>query len=625
VSVVQQKLSQAFALHTAGQIAKAEPLYREILQAEPKHFDALHMLGVVYLQSGRTAEALRLITKAVTLNPTATALNNQGNALQALERYEDALASYDKAVTAKPDYTEALKNRIAMLQALHRHSEAIAANDALIAVNPGNAEAYTNRGVSQHALGHYGEALASYEKALALNPRLAAALNNRGDALRMLGRLDEALESYARAVAIDPNLTQAVINSAGTLRALRRYDEALKAYDRVLSANPAHAGALSNRAIVLRDLLRYDEALACVDKAVKLDPKDCDAWVNRGSVLHEMNRDRDAVASFDKALALDAAHADAHWNKALSLLMMGDFAQGWKAFEWRRRRREAAAPRSFCAPIWSGDTVKGGALLVWGEQGVGDELFYSGMIGDLAARGMDICLEADKRLLPLFQRSYPAVTAIARSTSPDPAANDARIQAQISTASLGQYVRRAPSAFPTERRAYLQADAARAARYRAQLLTGGKTRLIGVSWVSKNPDFGIHKSSRLREWGPIWDAAGDHTQFVDLQYGDTTEERAATPLDLQHLDDLDLFNDLDGLAALITACDLVITVSNTTAHLAGALGVPVWVLVPAGNGTLWYWSPAVAPLWYPSARVFKQSRVNDWSDVIDRVAAEAAR
>ncbi len=619
-SAVQQKLAQAFAFHKAGEVAKAEPLYREILQAEPKHFDAMHMLGVVHLQTGRNDEAVRLITKAVRLNPSAVVLNNQGNALQSLNRYEDALASYDQALAAKPDYDEARKNRGAALQALQRHEDALAVFSEILSTHANNPEVLNNTGVSLFALGRYADALSSWDKALRLAPGVAALFNNRGDALRLLERPEEALASYAQALAIDPAMTEALLGSGGTQRILRRFDDALKTYDHILRGDPKNLGALSNKSVVLRDLLHYDEALVCVVAALALKPHYVEALINRGTVLHEMGRDDAALASFDAALKYEPGNAEAHWNKALSLLSLGDLARGWTEYEWRWQRPGfKSAARGFTQPLWQGEELDG-ALLLWGEQGVGDELLYASMVGDLVQRGLPIIWEADKRLVPLFQRSLPHTKVIARMTPPDPVTADKIIHAQISSASLGQHLRRTAADFPA-RLGYLRADETRAKDYRQRLL-GDKKRLVGVSWVSKNPDFGVHKSSRLSDWAPLWQAAGEHTQFVDLQYGDTIAERNAAPVSPHHLDDLDLFNDIDGLAALIAACDLVITVSNTTAHLAGALGVPVWVLVPPGNGKLWYWNDAVDARWYSAARVFKQEAGRGWPGVIGRVARE---
>jgi ADP-heptose:LPS heptosyltransferase len=212
---------------------------------------------------------------------------------------------------------------------------------------------------------------------------------------------------------------------------------------------------------------------------------------------------------------------------------------------------------------------------------------------------------------------------VGRSTPPHPATQAPDITAQISTASLGQHLRRHLDQFPRDRVAYLKADATRAARYRAQVRADGKTQLVGVSWISKNPERGIHKTCALDAMAPLWQAWSSNTTFVDLQYGDTAQERAAFGRPLMHIGDLDLFHDIDGLAALISTCDRVVTVSNTTAHLAGALGVPVDVIVPAGTGRLWYWGidQAKSP-WYPSATLYKQTAPNRWDDTITRIARQ---
>ncbi len=629
---VQQKLMQAFAFHRAGRVLEAEPLYKEVLQAAPRHFDALHMLGVVHLQTGQYEAALRSINKAIEINPQAPiALNNRGNALQALRRHQDALASYDEALTIKPDYDDALRNRGDILQALDRHEEALISYDAALGINPNNAEAHNNRGVSFNVLRRHEAALESYGKALALNPRYAEALNNRGDTLRMLNRHEDALESYKKALAINPALMEALANSGGTLRELHRYPEALANYDKALALAPEDVKNLNNRGAVLRDTLRHTEALRFFDKALALRPNYIEALVNRGSALHELGRVREGMASFDQALAVDPTHAEAHWNKGLSLLTLGELAEGWSDYEWRWKCRDFRfPPRGFAQPQWQGEDMGDSSLLVWGEQGVGDEVLFASMVGDLVDRGLSITLESDPRLVPLFQRSFPGIWAIARSTPPDPATTAPQIRAQTPTASLGQHLRRNAASFPAGRRSYLRADEIRAQGYRTRLLEAHKTRLIGVSWISKNPDFGVHKTSRLDDWAPIWQAGGDRTRFIDLQYGDTAAERAATHFDLAHLDDLDLYNDIDGLAALIAACDLVITVSNTTAHIAGALGIPVWVMVPGANGKLWYWgagqagAPSTDSLWYPSATIFKQNTVSVWDDVIATIAKNIA-
>lgn len=616
-------LEQAVALHKAGKFKEAEPLYSNILESAPEHFDALHMLGVLYLQTRRNADALALITRAVAANPgSAAALNNQGNALRALERYEEALASYERAAATDPAFVEAVKNRGDIFQIMGNHSQAIVNYDQVLANGQPYPEVLNNRGASLQYLRRIDEALADYDRALVLKPSYVLAMKNRGKALETLRRYEEALASYRRALKTDKDSIDCLAGVASALRALKRFDEALNVCDQVLSKKSDDLQTLNIRGVALRDMQRYEDSLICFDRAIALKPNHLEALVNRGTTLHEMGRSEDALMAFDRALSFQPEHAEAHWNRSLTLLMNRRFAEGWEEFEWRLKCPNITTRAgAFHQPRWNGENPKQGALLIWGEQGVGDEILYAGMIDDLVARDISIVWDVDARLRPLIARNYPSVRTITRATPPDPATRETTISAQISTASLGQYLRRNSASFPIHRRAYLKADGNKTRDYRAKLLKNGATRLIGVSWVSQNLDFGVHKSMPLAHWAPLWKNAGTDACFVDLQYGDTADERAAAPFEIAHVDGLDLFHDLDGLAALIAACDLVITVSNTTAHLAGALGIPAWVLLPKGNGRLWYWgADQTTSLWYPSVTLFRQQTPGNWKDVIARVS-----
>jgi len=587
VSSIQQMLVQAFTFHQAGRLDQAAPLYREVLKNAPNHFDALHMLGVLSLQTGHTDEALRLIDTAIAVNPhDAVAINNRGNILRVLERHQDALDSYARAVALRPEYAEALKNTGDTLQHLGRHDDALAVYTKALAREPGWAELLNNYGASLAAKGCHAEALETYNRALASKPAYAPALSNRADALRKLGRENDALASYREALGIDANLVETWAKCGNALRDAHRYSDAIASYEHALALRPDYVEVLTNR----------------------------------GSVLQECGRIDEALASFDRALASNAHYPEAHWNRGLTLLAQQQFSRGWADYEWRWKCEEFKCnARPFRQPPWDGREVDG-ALLLWSEQGLGDEVFYAGMVGDLIARGYTLLWEADARLVPLLQRSYPDVRVIARSNPPHPATQDAGIAAQISTASLGQYLRTSLDQFPRDRPAYLKSDTTRAAAYRDRVRAKGQTRLVGVSWASTNPARGVHKTCDLNALGPLWRAVGPDTLFVDLQYGDTAAERRSSNLPLTHLEDLDLFNDIDGLAALISICDRVVTVSNTTAHLAGALGVPVDIIVPAGNGRLWYWGvdQEKSP-WYPSATLYKQTAANVWDDTITRI------
>ncbi len=312
--------AEALALHQAGRLADAEKIYSRILAAQPKHFDSLHLLGVIFLQRGDPEAAVRQIGAALKVSPHhILALNNRGNAFQQLQRFGDALASYDRALSVRPDHVEALINRGVTLNALRRFDEAVASYDRAIAVRPDFVEAHLNRGNALQELNRLDEALAGFDRALALRPDFAEAHYNRGNTLHALKRDEEALASHDRALALRPDYVDALTNRAASLRELKRYEEALASLDRALVLHPDNVEALTHRGVTLNALKRYDEALISHERALALSPDDTDALVNRGVALHELQQFEEALACYDRALALRPDNAEALSNRGHTL------------------------------------------------------------------------------------------------------------------------------------------------------------------------------------------------------------------------------------------------------------------------------------------------------------------
>jgi protein O-GlcNAc transferase len=312
--------NQALAFHQAGRLAEAEQIYRQIIKAQPKHFDSQHLLGIIYSQRGNPAAAVRQIDIALRINPKgASAHNNRGISLQALNRLDEALASYDKALALKPDYAEAFYNRGNALKELKRLDEALTSYDKALALKPNYVDAFNNRANTLKELKRLDEALASYDKALALKPDYAEAFYNRANALKELKRLDEALASYDKALALKRDYAEAFYNRGLALQELKRLDEALASYEKVLALKPDHAEAFYNRGVALQQGKRLDEALASYEKAIAFKPDHADAFYNGGVALHELKRLDAALASYDSALALKPDHADALYNRGVAL------------------------------------------------------------------------------------------------------------------------------------------------------------------------------------------------------------------------------------------------------------------------------------------------------------------
>jgi tetratricopeptide (TPR) repeat protein len=611
------------AYHQAGRLAEAEQAYCQVLAKAPKNGDALQFLGALKLQQGRLHEADTLLRAALEINPRLPdAQTNHSVVLHALGRHAEALVCAEASVRVRPNHAAAQFNLGNALKDLGRFEDALASYTKGIGLQSNYADAFLNRGLVLRALGRPQDALADFMRAVALDSSMALGHMNRGVALQDLGQLDAALDAFNRAIALQSDYAEAYSNRGAVLQELKRLDEALASHNKAVALMPSFAAAYSNRAATLLLLGRAAEARDDADRAIALSPNYAEAHLNRANSLLEMRDFHGFVADSLRAAKLKPGYADAHRNAGIGLLLDGDYGRGWLEFEWRWQCKDFAHNRRpFQQPRWTGETLAASQpLLVWGEQGVGDEILYASMMRDASARVGSLIWEADPRLVPLLQRSCSNVRVVARK--PDSALlSDASIAAQIPAGSLGMFLRSREADFPSMP-GYLAADAERTKRLRDSFQLAAGERLIGISWSSQNPQLGHHKSIPLREWAGVLGVP--RCRFVDLQYGDTSAEKAAleTEAGLRlAAGGVDLRNDLDGVAALVAACDLVITVSNTTAHIAGALGIPGWVLVPAGSGKLWYWGhDREATPWYPSLRIIRQTSPGVWRDVLENIA-----
>lgn len=685
----QAAFDAASAAHRNGDTRAAEAGYRRILGAHPSHFEALHMLGVieaqrdnltaaanlfsranavkpdnpglknnlanVLCQLGRHAEALPLLAEAARLDPAfAEPHVNMGQALIDLGRAEEALPHYARAIEVRPDFVQAHFHRAAVLESLGRLDEALAGYERVIAMRPSHADAHCNRGNilwvkgrledalvahdravaanpenykanccrsnSLRMLGHAADALGCAERAIRLQPKMGAGHCMRGLALADLKRYAEAIPSLARAIEIDPKLAEAHNGLGSALEHTGRHAEALACFDRAIALRPDYAVAYVNRAVVYNDMGRFDEALQALGRGIELAPNRPDSYSIRGNVLDAMNRHDEALEDYRRALALKPTHVDAAWNMSLVYLLLGDFERGWPDYEKRWQALSTLGKLSFLQPQWAGERLEG-TLLAWGEQGIGDQVLHLGLVEELRRFARELVVAVEPRLVNLVRRSFPDLKVIAL-----PSAMREPCDAQVPLGSVLQYLRRRWSDFPPGPRAYLRPDPERAARLRAEVRRDSR-RVVGLSWISAAPAIGDAKSMTLPDLRPLLALPG--VRFIDLQYGDTTAERDAlkqsTGLEVERLSIVDNFSDLDGLAALASACDCVVSVSNTTVHIAGALGVPVHAMLPFAHGRLWYWHEGRddSP-WYPSVRLYRQTAHGAWADVVERVRAAVA-
>ncbi|MCC6888010.1 MAG: glycosyltransferase family protein [Hyphomicrobiales bacterium] len=551
------------------------------------------------------------MTNGSALSPDLINTLNQALSLHRSGQHAKAEELYRHVLAAHPQQFEALH----FYGLLEAERGQLKAADELIArslkVNRQRPEAFANYARVLNRLKRPQEALSCCDTALAMNPRMPEAWVNRGIALQKLERFAEALDSQNKALALQPNYAVALINRGVSLNTLGRYEDALADFERALSSDPRNDAAMLGRGSSLQALHRLDEALACYQHVLATGQGSAEIHRSLGIALYLLDRCDEAVTHLQQALALDPADDEARASLCTIHLSFGRFGEGWPLHD--SRFRIDAQPRPYPQPQWTGERLAG-PLLVWAEQGLGDQILYSSTITDIAARAGAVVMEIEPRLVDLFRRSFPGMTI-------EPMQKDlyrGTIQAHVPIASLPHFVRHDWSDFLRSRRAYLVADADRTAALRRRLAGDGR-KVVGLSWRSVNPRFERAKSAQLRDFAPVLRLP--NCRFIDLQYGDTAPDRddawRTLGVRVEHLDDVDNTRDIDGLAALMGACDLVVTVSNTTAHLAGALGRPTVVFVPFGHARGWFWfRDRDDSVWYPDVYVARQLCKQSWNELI---------
>lgn len=557
----------------------AERLYLEILQQRPNHVDALHLLGVIAVQTQRTQQGIELIKKSVRLNARIpSAHNNLANALLIEKRPKEALASYNKAIALKPD----------------------------------DAGAYYNRGNALRDLKRLKEAIVSYDKAIALKPDYVDAYNNRGNVLRELKRPGEALESFDKAIALRPDYAEAHNNRGAVLRDLGRPGESLANCEKAIALKSDYADAYNNRGNALRELRRPEEAVTCYNRAIALKRDDASAYYNRGNTLLDLKRPEEAIADFDMAIALKPEYASAHWNQSHCFLQMGLFEQGWRQYEWRKKCDEPIAARSYPKPLWLGEgDIAGKTLFVHWEQGFGDAIQFCRYAKFLEDRGAKVIMSVQEPLRELLKQFSPTIQILRPNETP----TDFDFHCPL--LSLPLALGTTLETIPAEHH-YLRADDDLRSGWSARLSTKVKPR-IGMVWSGSSS----HENDRNRSIGPeqFLSICDLDAHWISLQ----KEFREGDLAAVKQFDRITVFGDdlrdFNDTAALLDLMDLVITIDTSVAHLAGAMGKPVWVLLPFNPDWRWMLDRNDSP-WYPSARLFRQQQIGNWAAVIDQVKRE---
>lgn len=628
-------LRRGVKLHGAGQLTEACRLYESVLALLPGQADALHLLGVIADQQGDHQRAIELIRLAIDSSPREAVFHgNLGTALLALGQENDAEVAYRRAIALDPGYAEGLTNLGNLVRRRGDNEKAIGLYKQALSHDP-------QKPAIRLAL---GSALLNLKRSTEAFPHLLAAVEtDRGSAdardllataLRQEKRYDEALKQHRKAMALAPQVLRYREGYAATLAKLenpKALADAATVFEDILSAEPERLDSLIgigsvrirmqqpelaivplrrafdldetrletlvNYSAALALAGRFDEALALGGRAVELFPGDFFVLTHHGSLKEQAGDVEGALQDYKTAMSATqnrtgAAASEAEFRQALLLLSLGRLQDGWPLYPARHALR-SADPRAMVfsgmLPSWSGAVHAGQHILVWGEQGIGDQVLYGSMLRDLTQTEAKVVLACDRRLVSLFRRSCPDLMV-------EPIIDKQIMKlgeladVQVGLADLGRWLRPDLSAFPVPQ-PFLQPDPQLVSEFRRRYEAFGKRRIVGLTWQSRNRMSGEYKSVSLPAMAPLLQQ--EDILFVDMQYGDTSADRRhareTLGVDILHDDSVDAMTDLDRYVAQAAALDLMIGSSNSGVHLAAAAGQRCWVIVPGGLARLWYW------------------------------------
>jgi len=615
IDILGQEPNHADALHILGDIAcargqydRAIGLYEQSIASKGKNsYKSHNNIGLVLEKQGKIDEAIAHYRKAISIDPKQGALHsNLGKTLYRQGKIAEAIACWQRALGLRPDDPKAHNNLGMALERQLEYDRAIEHFQQALACKPDDAEAYDNLGRVKEKQGKYSEAMAYYQQALALDPNRADIHNKIAYVLDRQGNLSEAIAHFRQSVSLNPKGAEYNYNLALALQKQKKLPEAIGYYQQAIRLKPDYGPAYNNLGTVLRGQRRLTEAISYYQQALLLKPDSAEVHRNLGTAYYEQGNIALAIASSREELALRPDDAEAHKNLSALLILSGDLQRGFAEYEWRWQMPEFARenPRpSISKPLWQGEDLEGRTLLITREQGFGDMIHfirYAKVVREQQTGGGRVLVTCFEPMLRLFKSIPDIELLIAGSALPD---FDVWAPMMSLPYILGTTLETIPAQVP-----YLHAREGE--RLKALLRTSDKFK-VGIVWASRTD----HPNSRKRSCD-----LNHFLQLLSLPHITlySLQKDFPQPPELQDNKNIiflgEQLHDFADTAAIIQALDLVITVDTAVAHLAGALGKPVWVLLPFAPNWRWMLHRADSP-WYPSMQLFRQQKLGDWSEV----------
>jgi len=599
-------LAEAAALHQAGRLAEASAAYQRVLAVKPKSLTAVHGLALIALDLGQPDRALPLLARCLALAPDnglyrtslGLALLRKGDAEQAASHLVDAANLLPRAPEPRLYLARALGQ-------LGRWSQAVDVLAGTVEIFPGRADAWAAKGNAERMLLRYDAAEKSLKQALVLVPGDPDVLNNLGVVARAQGRMREAIAHYRAALARAPDRALVHANIGNAWSELGRAAQAEPFLRRAVELEPSSIEFRGNLAAFLTRQGRSTEAVGHFHAILETSPGNADAWTNLGVALLDGGDTIGAERSYRRAIAVAPKNAEAHYNLAWVLLLTGFWEEGWREYEWRWKLPNfSSRKRTFRQPLWNGEPLPEGTLLLHAEQGLGDAIQFVRYAAVVKARCARVVVECPKALVRLFAQA-PGVDEVIAADDPLP-----DFDAQISFMSLARILGTTPKTVPRHA-PYLKAPPPA-----ATLPLAGRPR-IGLVWAG-SPDNKIDSRRSLPAalFAPL--VVATDADFVSLQVGPRAGEVADLPTDKMIFTCEGRVADFAETAAIVAQLDLVVGVDTAVMHLAGALDRPCWMLLPTMPDYRWLLDRDDTP-WYPSIRLFRQEKNETWEAVITRL------
>lgn len=604
---IDEAIKAAFEYFQEGNLRQAETICREILSVSPDNADVLHLLGMIFYERMDYIAAKEYIERSLRIDPSeAYAYFNLANILREERNFDEAISNYQKALRINPDLNDAYYNLGIIFKEKGQISDAVACYEKAVRIDPYDADAYNNLGIVLQKAGRLDDAATNYQKAVQMKPDNARTYYNLGIVFYEKKQFDEAITNFQKALQLNPEFADAHSGLGNSLKEKGLLDEAVHFYQKALQSDPDRAETYYNLGIVLKEKGLFGEAISAYQKALQLNPGSLDAYNNLGIAFQDNRQIEEAIASYKKALTIDPYDAVTHWNLSHALLLSGNFKDGWKEYEWRLRVKDFHST-DFHLPLWDGADISGRTILLQAEQGFGDTIQFIRYAPLIAQSGAKVIVGCPIELTSLLRN----VEGVRQAISYGERLPGFDLYCPIPSLPFifGTTSGSIPVKIP-----YINADPLLVSRWRDKLKDDNSVK-IGLVWAGRE-----QRTFSFDLFSPF--SLIKDVTFYSLQKGEATKQ--VENGNMRIVDHTGAINDFSDTAALIANLDLIITVDTAVAHLSGALGKPVWTLLPVVPDWRWMLDRKDSP-WYPTMRLFRQSLIGDWGPVVRHVTEELGR